>query len=275
MKMKKSAIALYAAFLVLAGCTTADQKADQAYWAKDYKTAYAEFLPLAQGGDWLADERIAFMYAKGQGVPVDLVQAQQWYEKAAQDGDTPVADSLGDDYLYPQEGSPNYPLAAKWFQVAADRNDPYGQLQLSVLYEQGLGVARDHDTSLHYLNQFVGRTDIVGQQTYFKFSGGDNTGGFMAALQKVLAIQVRRATELHQYTSNMAVLSFHDQDGRAVDVKVDQSTGDPAADAAAVGFLQKTNLPPVLASLARVERYQVAFSVGSSAVFYGIRPSPP
>lgn len=262
---KQVAVVIATVFFALVGCTTAIQKADQDYWAKDYQTAYAQFLPLAQGGDWLADERIAFMYAHGQGRDKDLSQAQHWYEKAALDGDVAVEYSLGADSLYASPGGPDYPQAAKWFQLAADQHDPDAELQLSVMYEHGLGVAKDEGTAVHWLDQYVAQTHVVGQKVSFKFSGsdGDNTGGFMAAVQKVMLAAYLHSPYAHKFSNSVVYLSFHYQDGRATDVQVVRPSGDPYVDSNTAKLLQDTLLPPVLPSLSRVPSFTMGFGLGA------------
>jgi hypothetical protein len=261
MKVRTS---LFAVSLALVGCASADQKADVAYLNGDYQTAYAEFLPMAQGGDWLADERIAFMYAHGQGRAPDLTQAQQWYEKAALDGDVMVELSLGADAMN-APGGPNYAQAAKWFELAAEHDNTDAQLLMSVFYEHGLGVAKDEDTAAHWLNQYVARTDVVGQKVSYKYSsGGDNIGGYMKAVREVFLAAVQRAPEMRASFPNAGrvLLTFRIQDGNATDVAVAQSSGNPQADAAAVALMQKTYMPPVLASLSHVDKFSMAFDFG-------------
>jgi len=230
--------------LILIGCTTPQQKADQAFSAHDYGKAYTEYLALAQAGDYLAEARLGYMYYAGLGVAQDPAEAQHWYERSATDGNDLLARTLAEAYQYRGDAEPDYATAFKWYKVAGDRHDPDSALELSVFYENGLGVARDHDAALHWLNMYVGRTDIVGQKSYFMFSGGDNTGGFMAAVQQVFAQAVTHTPEMRAYNAGTVVLSFRDQDGRAMDIKVDQSSGNPQADTAVVSLMQKTFLPP-------------------------------
>ena len=49
-----------------------------AYERGDYKTAFEEFKRLAQQGYAGAQTNLGLMYAKGQGVPEDYVQAHMW-----------------------------------------------------------------------------------------------------------------------------------------------------------------------------------------------------
>jgi TPR repeat protein len=57
-----------------------------AYDRKDYETALKEWQPLAEEGDALAQYNLGVMYANGQGVPQDYVQAHMWVNLAAAQG---------------------------------------------------------------------------------------------------------------------------------------------------------------------------------------------
>jgi hypothetical protein len=58
---------------------------------------------------------------------------------------------------------------------------------------------------------------------------------------------------------------------------VDRSSGNAAADAAVVNLLQKLNLPPVLASLSHVDRFQLPFGFQEPGEvrLYGSAVAPP
>jgi TonB family protein len=260
--MKNLVIVLSAAVFMLAGCATHIQQADQAFDRGDYPAALAAYQALAAKHDPKAEAQLAFMYANGDGVPKDTAQTQQWYERAAQDGSDLAARVLGDAYQY-LKAEPDYAEAFKWYKVGADRYDLYCMLQVSVFYENGLGVARDHDAALRWLNQYVGQTNIVGQKVYYMYSGGDNTGGFMLAVQWVFEEAVWNTPGMADFKTGTVVLSFRMHDGRASDIEVSQSSGDPQADAAAVALIQKTHLPPVLASLYKVGRFSMDFDFGA------------
>jgi TPR repeat protein len=57
-----------------------------AYDRKDYATAFKEWQPLAEEGDALAQYNLGVMYANGQGVPQDYIQASMWVNLAAAQG---------------------------------------------------------------------------------------------------------------------------------------------------------------------------------------------
>ena len=271
--MKHDAIVFALALLVLAGCVTQDQKADRAFDRGDYQAALTGYQALAAQHDARAEMQLAYMYANGKGVPKDPAQTQQWYERAALDGSDVAARWLGDAYQY-QAVPPDYADAFKWYQVGAGRYDQYCMLQLSVLYENGLGVARDEAAAQGWLNHFAGQTNVVGQKVYYMFTGGDNTGGFIMAVESLFSRAVRNTPGMAGLHADTVTLSFHMQDGRASDVEVSRSSGDPHADAAAAALLQQIYLPPVLASLAKVDRFTMTLNLSTPGpdFLYGSGP---
>jgi TPR repeat protein len=60
----------------------------EAYSIGDYAKAMAEFKPLAERGDVIAEYFVGFFYHHGYGVPVDRAEAAKWYRKAAAQGDS-------------------------------------------------------------------------------------------------------------------------------------------------------------------------------------------
>jgi len=83
-------------------------KANQAYNAKDYTTAYELYSQLAKEGDATAQTSLAFMYQNGQGC-----------EK-------------------------NDKAALELYTLAAEAKQPYALFNLGILYENGIGGVQ-HD----------------------------------------------------------------------------------------------------------------------------------
>ena len=55
----------------------------------DYATDASWFRTAAEEGNVIAQNEVGIMYAKGEGLPQDYVQAHMWFSlSAAQDGDT-------------------------------------------------------------------------------------------------------------------------------------------------------------------------------------------
>lgn len=79
---------LWAALLVLqSGPAWAGFDEGVAAWERgDYAAALREIRPLAEQGNAKAQVFLGVMYAEGQGVPQDYVQAHLWFNLAAAQG---------------------------------------------------------------------------------------------------------------------------------------------------------------------------------------------
>ncbi len=142
-------------------------------------------LPLSIGGslrtaaakgDPAAEYEIAQRYAEGRGLPQNLGEAADWFERAARQGLAPAQFRLGGFYekgfgvkkdldaarrlylaaagagnakamhnlavLYAEgiDGKPDYQNAAKWFRKAADYGLTDSQYNLGILYGRGIGM---------------------------------------------------------------------------------------------------------------------------------------
>lgn len=84
---------------VLANPAWADiAKGTKAYKAKDYATAYREFIASAKAGNARAKLSVAMMHIRGQGVKRDFDVAVRWLREAAGQGDGDARMVLGDFY---------------------------------------------------------------------------------------------------------------------------------------------------------------------------------
>ena len=84
----------------------------------DYATALEEWLPLAEGGNANAQYHLGFMYAVGQGVPKDNIEAHMWLSLAAAKEDA-VARMTRDKLaglMTPADISESQRLAREWLE---------------------------------------------------------------------------------------------------------------------------------------------------------------
>jgi uncharacterized protein len=112
--------------------------------AGDYTAALQILRPLAEQGNSTAQNNLGVMYADGQGVPQDYVEARRWYLKAAANEDPNAEFNLGVLYARGRGVPKDYAEAEKWFQKAADHGDAAAQFNLGVMYVHGLGVSQDY-----------------------------------------------------------------------------------------------------------------------------------
>lgn len=92
-----------------------------------------------------AQTELGMAYATGNGVDKNMVEARQWWEKAAASGNTSAQYALG--LLYTKTGydgvNQDYKTAASWFEKAAKNGDAWAQYSIGFLYENGHGFEKN------------------------------------------------------------------------------------------------------------------------------------
>jgi TPR repeat protein len=137
-------IALVLLIVGLASPAWADYQAgEEAYHRGDYATALREWQPLAELGIAAAQFNLGLLYANGQGVPQNYVQARQWYEKAAVQGEALAQLNLGVIYGNGKGVPEDYQLALYWFRLSANQGNAMALTKLGLMYERGNGVTQD------------------------------------------------------------------------------------------------------------------------------------
>jgi TPR repeat protein len=116
---------------------------EDAYHRGDNATAVREWSPLAKLGVAAAQFHLGQLYANGQGVPQDYVQARQWYEKAARQGEASAQVELGVLYENGNGVPKDYQQALFWFRRAAEHGNAMLLTSLGRMYEHGKGVPKD------------------------------------------------------------------------------------------------------------------------------------
>lgn len=106
----------------------------------------------ANQGLAMAQYRLAKLFERGEGVPVDLAQARQWTERAAAAGNRKAMHDLGVFYAR-GEGAPlDEASAFRWFRQAAELGVADSQFNLGVLYQQGRGTAANPSEALYWFS---------------------------------------------------------------------------------------------------------------------------
>jgi len=123
-----------------------------AYHSGAYATALKEWKPLAETGDYRAQNNLGVMYFNGHGVTQDDKTALKWYKKAAEQGDALAQFNLGDMYRRGEGVSKDYKTAVKWYKKAAEQGYADAQINLGWANYKGLGVARNNTHALMWFN---------------------------------------------------------------------------------------------------------------------------
>jgi uncharacterized protein len=119
-------------------------------WQKgDTAGAVAIWRPLANKGDADAAFNLGQAYRLGKGVPLDLSQAQGWFERAARKGHVDAQSTLG--LLLFQNG--NQVSAMRWLKAAAAAGEPRALLMVGTALYNGDGVPADPITGYAYVSR--------------------------------------------------------------------------------------------------------------------------
>ena len=111
---------------------------------EDYVEAIRWFRSGAEQGNAAAQNGLGVMYSEGWGVPEDSAEAVRWYRLAAEQGYASAQFNLGLTYVYGVTGPVDYAAAARWVRLAADQADADAQYLLGFMYEKGDGMAEDN-----------------------------------------------------------------------------------------------------------------------------------
>jgi uncharacterized protein len=133
--MKKIIIALTVVLFAVTPPARADFAAGtQAYDGGDYKTAFAEWRPLANAGDMAAQVAIADLYRFGAGLrDPDMVKAAYWFRRAADQGDAIGQLNLGELYLIGEGVKQDVVTAYVWLSLASARGNRWAKAKRNEL----------------------------------------------------------------------------------------------------------------------------------------------
>jgi uncharacterized protein len=113
--------------------------ADALWDQGDYRGAFAQAIEPAIRGDAHAQFLIGEAYRLGRSVESNVPQAEDWYARAARQGDVRAAAELG----LLLAGTHFESAAVPWLTMAAQHGDPRALCSLAALYFNGDGVGRD------------------------------------------------------------------------------------------------------------------------------------
>ena len=108
-----------------------------------FAQSLSETRKKAEQGDAAAQFNLGLMYADGDGVPKDAVEAVKWYRKAAEQGNAKAQTNLGLMYANGDGVPKDQTEAVKWYRKAAEQGNTNAQYNLGNMYNRGEGVPRD------------------------------------------------------------------------------------------------------------------------------------
>jgi len=120
-----------------------------AWQRSDYSGAVAIWKPLAEKGDADAEFNLGQAYRLGRGVPTNLAEAKNWFERAAAKGHVDAQTTLG--LLLFQNG--NQAEGLKWLKQAAEQGEPRALLVYGTALVNGDGVTQDPILGYAYVSR--------------------------------------------------------------------------------------------------------------------------
>jgi TPR repeat protein len=134
-----------------------------AYNRADFAVSLRLLMPLAVGGNAVAQAEIGRIYLTGQGVTQDYLEATKWFRLSAAQRNPQAQEYLGDIY-YGGLGVPrDYSAAAKWYELSAQQGDGTSQAELGEQYLSGTGVTNDYPKALVWLQKSADQGNQYGE----------------------------------------------------------------------------------------------------------------
>lgn len=100
------------------------------------RSSIDDLIALAQRGDAVAQQRLAYKYDKGIGVSVDLGKAYELNKKSAKQGNVKAQNNLGALYEMGRGVAKNEERAIFWYEKAAEQGYLLAQMNLAGLYHR-------------------------------------------------------------------------------------------------------------------------------------------
>ena len=119
----------------------------------------SETMKLAENNDPAAEYTLAQMYAHGDGVPSNEVEARTWLARAAEHGNVEAQFEMGMAMRDGRGVVQDYEAAFKWLQLAAENGNARAQLQFGYMYRQGTGMPVDNAKAYVWFNLAAARGD--------------------------------------------------------------------------------------------------------------------
>lgn len=101
----------------------------------DERNMYESIKVKAEAGDAEAEWKLGDCYFLGKGVVKDVMEAEKWYRKSAEQGNAQAQCQLGAIYLDKKD----YTESMKWSLKAAEQGSAFAQMCVGAMYSKGLG----------------------------------------------------------------------------------------------------------------------------------------
>lgn len=177
-----------------------------------YPEAVALVRPLAQQGDPAAQYLLGKLYSSGEGVPVDEVQAIDWWRMAAEQGLGPAQNELGVALADGWGVEPDPEEAVTWLRKAAAQGMTTAQVNLGLMYLNGVGVRRSETEAARLFRQ-AAEQGMGWAQFYLGIAYAEGRG---VTPNRTLAVQWTRRAAEQDYTQAQVSMGMYYMQGQAI-----------------------------------------------------------
>jgi TPR repeat protein len=131
---------------------------------QDYANALKWYSAAANKGDGTACEKLAYMYDRGLGVPIDKAESIKWLQRGADLNYGPAAYELAMLYESGKNVTQDLVGARKLYEQASYSSVTQAFAALGRFYAEGLGVKVDRDKALAYYMVAASAGDAAAKQ---------------------------------------------------------------------------------------------------------------
>lgn len=128
-------------------------EAQRAYDAGQDARALELYLPLARAGDITAQSRLARIYTRNRGVPVNETESCDWWQAAAERGDATAQVNVGLCFETGKGRAQEHRVAAEWYRRSAEQGNAVAMYNLGLAHEYGRGVAQSFEQALDWFQR--------------------------------------------------------------------------------------------------------------------------
>lgn len=143
--------------------------------SQDYSEALKWYRKAAEQDYAIAQYYIGLMYGNGLGVPQNVSEAVKWYTKSAEQGNDRAQNELGRFYNYGRGVPRNYSEALKWYKKSAEQGNAHAINNIGAMYEDGTGVPQDYSEAVKWYRKAAEQGNVVAQKNlgwmYYKGQG--------------------------------------------------------------------------------------------------------
>ncbi len=165
---------------------------------QDYGKAMKWYSAAADAGDGAACEKIAYMYDRGIGVPVNQQASLRWLQRASDLNYAPAIYELGLAYENGKGGTADFTRAKDYYEKAAALAFAPAFTALGNMYAVGRGVSLDREKALAYYLVAANSGDAVAKQKSDELAAGLTAKQVASAKDKArkLALQTKSSLAL-------------------------------------------------------------------------------